>query len=391
MLKTLDFTKIDALLNSDVLRQLSPLQRPKALKAREVAQEHIASLSALIDLQLPAQGKLQIQQTLLVDRLALEQSSAGWISQYKNKLLPEGSNIIDLCCGMGGDSLHLHRAHSILGIDLSIERLKMFQYNMRHYSHRYPLQSDATLPAIKRKADILLCDPDRRSADRRRNWNPDDLCPNLQQIEHWLSYFDGALLKLSPSLNWKSLEIKGDIDFLGGSRDCREALIRRGSMASAEPTLRAVVHDCGSMEAPWRDVLSAQPEIVPTPQSFLSEPAKVLIRSGLNRWYAAQNGHALFHNDIAYLNSEKPIPHPLFKNYPIIAWGPANSNKIKQALSKHQLRVVEVKKRGSDKDPAQELKKWRKIHSDGAPAFLFYTQSSSGHLFLLTAPPIPFS
>jgi SAM-dependent methyltransferase len=364
--------------------QSDPFKRSALLKKEKIPTEIIPLLSSILDLQIKAKEKLGVDRPLLVDRLALEQASAKWISDYKNSLLPKSSKIVDLCCGLGGDSLHLNDFQSLIGIDLSLARLEMFKFNLDHKDSIQCIRGNALYPIINKKLDFLLCDPDRRSQENKsRNWNPDDLRPNFDELARWESSFSGCLFKLSPSLDWKSLPIKGDIDFLGKPKECNEALIRKGTLAAEEPTLRAVIKDETPLIAPWKAVLEANPTLANSLNDYLIEPSKTCIRSGINRWYAQQNSYEVIHPDIAYLTGDTPIDSPYFTSFKVVGVGSGNDKKLKQFVKQHNAQVIEVKKRGANIDPATELQKLKKVKGE-IPMTLFFTQTLKGHIFVLT-------
>ena len=74
--------------------------------------------------------KFRTDAFLAADALALMQASGADVAERKAAILAgKGGFVLDVCCGMGGDSLRLPPEVRVEGIDLSEARLEMFRFN----------------------------------------------------------------------------------------------------------------------------------------------------------------------------------------------------------------------------------------------------------------------
>src|SRR5574344_12428 len=101
---------------------------------------------------------------LLCDRLALEQSTAKDIAEWKARLFPGNCSVNDLCCGMGGDTFALPGTVEVKGADLSAARRAMYAYNTAALG--LPREAvDADARTLDNGADFFEIDPARRGSE----------------------------------------------------------------------------------------------------------------------------------------------------------------------------------------------------------------------------------
>ena len=332
--------------------------------------------------------KLGTDAYALGDELALAQSSARDVAGYKASLLAGADGrILDLCCGLGGDTLRLDPAAEVEGVDLSEARLAMFAHN-----HSRMRNGAAARLADVRGVDVsgafVLVDPDRRDpSDKSRNWNPASLSPSLEETRALAARARGALVKLPPG---GAVDCFGDgvqAEFLGRRRECCELLVRAGALAERPGFVRAVHVDSGeSVGAELAEARRAAGEVeLGAPEGFLCEPSPALLRSGLDRWMARGLGLRMADRDVAYFFSDRPVLGPFWDCFPLVDRSPISAGKMKRMLDARGIGMPVVKKRGIRTDIDREIAKLGR-RREGAPGVLLLARFGGEPVALLAGP-----
>jgi len=321
--------------------------------------------------------------SLLCDRLALEQSTAQDLGRWKANLWQHGAGVLDLCCGMGGDSMFLPTAVSVCGVDLDPLRIAMYKANTKILGcAREAYVGNALQPPCS--ADFFQIDPARRSdlsGNQRRLVN---LTPNWSEVSTLSKKFLGGLVKLPPSFPLSELPEQAALTYLGTSGDCRECLVGLGSMAST--MVQAIEVSSGARFAAERaEVDTARLEVQNVGQ-FLIEPSPTLVRSHLFPLWAAPYSLWQIDPSIAYLSGDQEVPaNPWCTCYRVLDACPLGTERVKAMLKKHGIRPMTLKKRGVEVEPAVELKRLK--INEGIPGILFYTRIQNEKFAILTLPP----
>lgn len=290
---------------------------------------------------------------LICDRLAYEQATAKDISEYKAKLWPSGAKIMDLCCGMGGDSFWLPAEIAASGVDIAPERVLMFNENMERLSlsHRAILRNALEVEG----GDFFCIDPARRGG----------LNPSFEEITELSKKFCGGMFKLPPAFPVDG----GNVLYLGNENDCRECLMFSGALKNS--LVRAT-----NLRDEWQceiDELQSVKLAIKKPGYFILEPCPVLVRSHLFLSEAKKLGFWQIDQTLAYVSCENlPPKHNGFNAYKIIDQSSLSTNNVKAMLRKHDAGKITLKKRGVEVVPEAEI---RRLAPKGEREYiLFYTR-----------------
>jgi hypothetical protein len=298
---------------------------------------------------------------LICDRLAYEQATAKDISEYKAKLWPSGAKLMDLCCGMGGDSFWLPRGIVASGADIAPERVLMFNENMERLKlpHKAVLQN-----ALEVKAGDFFCiDPARRGG----------LSPSFESILELSKKFCGGMLKIPPAYPTGEIPKMSDVLYLGNASDCRECLVLNGVFGKGMMRAAAI---CENEILEWQCKKNELQNInlrVKELGNFILEPNPVLVRSHLFLSEAKKHGFWQIDSTLAYLSCEAlPPEHKGFTAYKVIEQSSLSTNNVKAMLKKHGAGKIAIKKRGVEVVPEAEI---RRLAPKGENEYiLFYTR-----------------
>jgi len=338
-----------------------PLKLSEKLSEKFNAQERHALLHYL-EILPRIREKFCLQKIdLICDRLAYEQATARDISEYKAKLWQSGAKIMDLCCGMGGDSFWLPCGIVASGVDIAPERVLMFNENMERLGlpHKAVLQNALDVAG----GDFFCIDPARRGG----------LNPDFESILELSKRFCGGMVKLPPAYNENELPMESDVLYLGNASDCRECLMLNGTFGKG--IIRAVAV-CKGETFEWQCEKSELRDInleVKKLGNFILEPNPVLVRSHLFLSEAKKRGFWQIDSTLAYLSCENlPPEHNGFTVYKIIEQSSLSTNNVKAMLRKYNAGKIILKKRGVEVVPEAEI---RRLAPKGEKEYiLFYTR-----------------
>jgi len=298
---------------------------------------------------------------LICDRLAYEQATAKDISEYKAKLWQSGAKIMDLCCGMGGDSFWLPDGIVASGVDIAPERVLMFNENMERLGlpHKAVLQNALDVAG----GDFFCIDPARRGG----------LNPDFESVLDLSKKFCGGMVKLPPAYDENELPEESDVLYLGSATDCRECLMLNGIFGKGMVRATAI---CKDKTFEWqckKNELRNTNLEVKKPGNYILEPNPVLVRSHLFLSEAKKHGFWQIDSTLAYLSCEDlPPERNGFVAYKIIEQSSLSTNNVKAMLRKHDAGKIILKKRGVEVVPEAEI---RRLAPKGEKEYiLFYTR-----------------
>ncbi|MBT3201481.1 MAG: methyltransferase domain-containing protein [Phycisphaerales bacterium] len=299
------------------------------------------------------------EQMLLSDEL-LQQCSSLRLANYVGKqmaVLAQAagrSEVMDLCCGLGGDAIGLASAGlNVLGYDISPEATIYSAHNAAaaSLSDRTKFATaDVTQLDIPSDA-IVHIDPDRRSGGRRVV-----ALSELQPSEEFLRQLTrnsaiGAM-KLSAAMDFSELDDWSNVRLEYVSEDgvCKQLVVWWS------PEISAQGFPARSATAVWGDMNDPQCESIaaidntPVPYGeigpWLIEPGPEVIAA--HAVSALADKHKLWcaHPGMLWLFGAEPVDSRLARSYEILETVAGREREIRLALKKYDAGVVEIKSRG---------------------------------------------
>jgi SAM-dependent methyltransferase len=292
---------------------------------------------------------------------ALQQASDPLIRQYRAEGFA-GQRILDLCCGIGADSLAFaEQGCETLGVDIDPMRTEMARLNAQAFGlgelARFEV-ADIRDYTPNSAFDVVFFDPARRDAQGRRIYDVERYIPPLSTLRR----FDATnvLAKLSPGVDLDQVaDYPAAVEFISVKGDLKEGLLRYGEGA---PLATLLTKD-GRYH--WRRESTPEARPLSSPLGWLVEPDPALIRSGLVEDAAeAFDGHQL-DETIAYITSEHQSESVWARVWQIHDWMPFQLKKLRAYLRERDVGRATVKKRGSPLSPEELIGKL-KLKGDNA-------------------------
>ena len=327
--KTLDLSKV-----SDIakLRKICPAELSRAV-------------IELKELRKRAREKFSRADEMIFDRQGYEQASGEDVAEYKAKRFRKliGRKVIaDLCCGIGGDTIVLAADGQVVACDISIERIRMTEINLKVY---HCLDNCKLLCGDVTKLDFenavaFHIDPDRRST-KKRIVSIEQMQPGVDFIDRLIKQIPDGAIKLSPACDYEHLPWAGEIELISSRNQCRQIVLWTGRLASVGKRATSITSGQSIDDAmPARYNVSGI-------SNYLYDPDPACSRLKLLGQLAGIGGLDFLAPGQIVLTCDEPKDVPLAKVYKVIETMPYREDKLIKYFKSNPARVT-VKPRGVD-------------------------------------------
>lgn len=310
-----------------------------------------------------ARAKFSRADCMYFTREALEQASSEPVARQRALRFRGQKMIVDLACGVGGDTCALVEAGPVLAVDQDPLKLRMARENVRACAasgRAWFVQSDVKALGLPRQAGgpraALFFDPSRRSGGKRL-FHLERYRPPFSTVASWTREDPERpmAIKVSPGVDRKELApYDCELEFISWRGELKEACVWFGPFRSAQR--RATLLPGGLTLA---DDPTCPPPAVRDPGAVLFEPDPAVLRAGLVAELAQSLQAWQIDRDIAYLSSPRPVATPLAQEFEVQEVLPFGLKSLRQWLRANGVGNVVVKKRGSPIDPQTLIRQLR--------------------------------
>lgn len=388
--------------------QESSLAVGTRLRSAGVPGDEVAALLTQAELRRKGKEKFgSIALRMLFTQAGLEQASRSVVTALHAKRFADAGcrAVIDLGCGIGSESMALIAA----GIDVRAVEIDPFtariaEHNLSVAGHNFSAAAggegsglssgSASGPGTGRVVcgdaehaslegvDGAFLDPARRTAGHRntkRLANPDDYSPSLNFAFGMADRLPTGV-KLGPGFDRELLPDDAEAQWISIDGQLVETGVWFGSLRRPGITRAALVLRAGA--AHELTAAADSPDVEERDLGeYLYEPDGAVIRARLIGKLAADLGAGMVSEGIAYLTSDSLVPTPFAQAFRIIEQLPSSEKHLKRSLSERGIGKLEIKKRGTDVDPA-DLRRRLKLKGQRS-ATLFLTRVAGKHTALL--------
>ncbi|HEY3063449.1 MAG TPA: class I SAM-dependent methyltransferase [Chloroflexota bacterium] len=320
---------------------LSELRLSKALR-KQHPPDLVAAVLGLLELRQRGRAKFARADQMYFTRAALEQATPETVAHHHAQRFSGHADVVDMCCGVGGDLIALGGRGPVRGIDVDRVHARMAQLNARAYGLTVDVCTadvrDAPLDGIA----AAFVDPSRRTETRRLR--PGASEPPLDWCFGLASAVPAVGIKAAPGLPLELVPDGWEIEFVADQRELKEAVLWSPGLRTA--ARRATVLPSGDAL-----VSNAGPAVeVAQPGAFLLDPSPAVTRAGLVEELARTIGAWKIDAHVAFLSSDNAVSTPFGRWLHIEASLPWNLKHLRAELRALDIGTVDIRKRGSAVD-----------------------------------------
>jgi len=346
----------------------SELALQKQLR-RRYSDRLVSAAFSLCELRRLGAAKFTRASEMWFDRQGFEQATSEAVAGHKAKRF-QGS-VLDLCCGIGADSLALAQHSIVTAVDSNPIACLRTIWNAEVYSVASRIETRTGDANEAKLSDSLVhIDPDRRSRSAARSIRVEDYEPGLDFLRRLCRTARGGAIKLSPAANFGGKFRDVEIELVSLAGECKEATVWFGELRGEE-SWRATV-------LPSVETLAGEPLDESTdlsrPLRYVFDPDPAVVRAGLVDLLAARFG--LFRLDAAeeYLTGDEPASTGFLHAFEIVAELPNSAAEIRRYFRGADFGQVEIKCRHI---PVDATAVRRKLELSGSqPAVLIFARIS---------------
>lgn len=359
---------------------------------RRFSPAQAAALVSLVQTRQRAGAKFPNAAQLFLTAAALEQATAWPVALHRAQQLAEqapAGYVLDLGCGIGGDTLALAHFRRVIAYERDPVRLRFAQANaqalglterieFRHADWIAVLHANS-LP----DAAAAFIDPARR-ANGKRIFSLHDTDPPLVSWLLLAQILPALVVKTMPGIQQNEIPAQCNIEFVSHEGVCKEAVLWFGGLGLARRW--ASIHTADGWLT-WAARSQAAPVGELQAGHYLYEPDPALIRaSALAELCQTLTAH-LFDSQIAYLVSPR-LASPILQAkcavrcFQIDEIHPFKLKLLKQRVLSRAIGDIELKKRGFPLEP-ETLRSQLRLTPGGEPAVIFFTRRHNQHLMLI--------
>ena len=312
--------------------------------------------------------------------VALQQSTDWEVACYKSSRFSDG-DVVDLCCGIGGDLMALCQRGVAQGIDIDPVAAYLAGTNadLTNDSDAGPailgIAGDIAGTSVCPGAAIHI-DPDRRPSGRR-TIQLDLHRPGIATLAQLIEHPAGVAIKLAPATDTTHpLLNDAALEWIGHRRECQQLVAWFGPLQQKISRYQATVLVNGT---PFSLHANQQPELIVDQRvgSYLVEPEPTVLAADMAGVVAEQLNLTALTPGGGYLSGDSPKEGPWWSCFQVLEVDTFREKRMASMLRTREIGPLEIKKRGVDV-AVGELQR-RLSRPEGTPATLFLLRKGKGN------------
>ncbi len=315
---------------------------------------------------------------------SLEQCSSEGLAAYKAALF-NGKLMLDLSGGFGVDDFYFSKSfQEVISTDNNAQLNELVRFNQKRLGLNSVIRLDETaehyLSSTISFFDLIYVDADRRPDSKAKIVTLEDSTPNILALLPQLQLrTNNLLLKLSPMVDLsyllKVLPNLQRLEVVGMKNEVKEILAYVNF--SQQPTSVEVkalqVDEVGQVEYSFSSSITKEAITMQAggEQAYFYEPSVMLIKAGLSKLYAQQNGLNLVASQSHYMLGQSIVQHFFGRSFYVVSKMPFSKATVKQYLKSQSIVKANVSARNFV-DSVDGLRKTFNL-ADGGEEYLFFS------------------
>lgn len=312
----------------------------------------------------------------------LEQATSETVARYKARRFEHGP-VIDLCAGIGGDTLALASRSHVLAVDADRGMGRRCLWNAAVYG--VAGRVDVVQARAERfglpTGSLVHIDPDQRAGPLPRTRSLDGYSPGLDFLSSLSLRARGGGIKLSPASDFEAHfdRVGLEIELISHERECKQAVIWFGELATCRRRATRLPE-----AITWTDRDGPQDAAAPAVTSvarwvYGADPA--LIRSGLLDPFAAAYGLSRFDVGVDILTGPARVDSPFLAAFEVVEVLPLDLKRLRRTLAELRVGVLDIKIRGLDLRP-ESLRRTLKLDGPNSATLILVAGAAGSRAIL---------
>jgi hypothetical protein len=337
-----------------------PVLKVSETLRRDHGADQVALALTQVELRHAATAKFADADRLLFTREGLEQATGDRIAAHRADRYAPFGNIVDLCCGIGGDLMALAGlpgVRSLTAVDLDPVHLFLATHNARVAAPGAaiaPLLADVRTVPI-RPEDAVFIDPARRDARGRMGGYASE--PPLDWSISLADRTAGVGIKAAPGIPHELVPEGWELETIAMGSDLKEAVLWSPSLATAPRSATVITGDDIHRLLPVPG--DAVPIREPASGQWLLDPNPAITRAGLVQDLARTLDAAMIDEEIGFLLADHQVETPFARSLRIVGSMPWHEKALKRFLREIDAGPVDIRRRGLAGDVAAITKRLR--------------------------------
>lgn len=351
--------------------------------------EHVSAAIRLAACRLRGRAKFARADQMWLEPEGLEQATAEPVARHKARRFGAGL-IVDLCAGIGGDTLALAAEGRVLAVDLDPAMGRRILWNADVHG------AAGRVAAIRARAEsfglpsgaLVHVDPDRRARPGRRAQAVVDYQPGLDFLRTLPARCPGGAIKLGPASDFAAHFDTGafEVEVISLAGECKEATVWFGTLAGCRRRATRLPDFATWTE---RDGPASPRVPVVGPGPWIYDPDPALGRAGLLDAFAAAHGVARCFDGVDFLTSTERLASPWLAAFETLEVLPLDLKRLRRLVRERGLGTLEIKTRGLDLTPERLRSELRPEGPGAATLLLMRSAESSAAVLARRAGPAP--
>lgn len=313
----------------------------QAALRKEFSPEVVRAALTLAGLRNQARPRFQRADQMWFDRTRLEQATQELVARHKARRFARCSDqtVIDLCCGIGADSIAIAEYARVQAVDASplaawFTRQNALVSGVSEWVETLVSPAEA----VEIAGRFVHLDPDRRTQGQRQV-RLEFGSPPLEYLQALTQSAAGGAIKVSPASNFGGKFPTCEIELVSVHGECKEATIWFGTLRDPAPFRATVLPSATTIAGnPW----DYRPRITPLGK-YLFDPDPAVVRAGLVDCLAESIGLTRIDDAEEYLTGEAPSDSPFVRSFEVLADLANNPTEIRDYFRTSDFGQVEIK------------------------------------------------
>ena len=333
--------------------------------------EWVSAAVRLVESRRKATSKFARADAMWFNSVGLEQATSELVAEHKARRFADASLVIDLCSGIGGDTIAIAEHAPVIAVDASHAMCRRLNWNVQangRSDHVLSVCARAETFSFPSHARVHI-DPDRRAAGDRRAREVREYVPGIDVLNRIKSQSWGGAIKLGPGSDFDEHFPGCEVEIISLGRECKEATVWYGGMATCRR--RATSLPSG---VTWTELDGQGRTQLGSLSAWIYDPDPALTRSGLFEGFAAAHALARPFLGIDVLTSDIEVQTPWLQAFAVQDVLSFDVKRVRSLLESQKVGRLEIKPRGIDLNPDVLRRELRLTGDQTATLFVIRSQ-----------------